>query len=84
MREWRGVVCDNGCEIGMWGRLIKAAGLVEGAADGEWAAVEDVGVDHGGGHVAVAQKLLDSSNVVARLEEVGGEAVPEGVAGGWL
>jgi len=40
--------------------------LVEGAADGEGAAVEDVGVDHGGGDVAVAQELLDGANVVAR------------------
>jgi hypothetical protein len=56
--------------------------LVEGAADGEGATVEDVGVDHGGRDVAVTEKLLDGSDVVAGLEEVGGEAVPEGVAGG--
>ena len=59
-----------------------AAGLVEGAADCEGAAVEDVGVDHGSGDVAVTEELLDGSDVVAGLEEMGGEAVPEGVAGG--
>ena len=67
------VVGDNGCER-----------LVEGAADAEGAAVEDVGVDHGGGDVAVAEELLDSANVVAGLEEVGGEGVAEGVAAGRL
>jgi hypothetical protein len=67
---------------GMWVRLIMDAGLVEGAADGEGATIEDVGVDHGGGDVAVTEELLDGADVVARLEEVGGEAVPEGVAGG--
>ena len=34
-------------------------------------AVEDVGVDHGGGDIAVTQELLDSADVVAGFEEVG-------------
>lgn len=55
-------------------------GVVEGAADAEGAAVEDVGVDHGGGDVAVAEQLLDGADVVAGFEEVGGEGVAEGVA----
>lgn len=42
--------------------------LVEGAADAEAAAIEHVGVDHGGGHVGVTEKLQDGSYVVARLE----------------
>jgi hypothetical protein len=48
--------------------------------DAEGAAVEDVGVDHGGGDVAVAEELLDGADVVASLEEVGGKGVAEGVA----
>jgi hypothetical protein len=36
----------------------RGARLVEGAADAEGAAVDDVGVDHGGGDVAVAEELL--------------------------
>ena len=40
-----------------------------------------MGVDHGGGDVAVAEELLDGADVVAAFEEVGGEGVAEGVAG---
>jgi hypothetical protein len=54
---------------------------VGGAADAEWAAIENVGVDHGGPEVAVAEELLDGADVGAVLQEVGREGVPEGVAG---
>ena len=40
-----------------------------------------MGVDHGGRDVAVAEELLDGADVVAGFEEVGREAVAEGVAG---
>jgi hypothetical protein len=33
-------------------------------------------VDHRGGHVLVAEQLLDGSDVAAVLEEVGREGVP--------
>ena len=39
--------------------------VVERAADAEAAAVEDVGVNHGGGNIAMAEQFLDCSNVVA-------------------
>jgi len=39
------------------------------------AAVEHVGVDHGGLDVVVAEELLDGADVVAVAEEVGGKAV---------
>ena len=51
-----------------------------GALDASAAAVQDVGVDHGGADVVVAQELLDGADVVARLEQVGGERVAKGVA----
>jgi Phage integrase, N-terminal SAM-like domain len=57
---------------------------VGGAQDAGRAAVEDVGVDHGGGDVAVAEKFLDGSDVGAVFQQVGGEGVAEGVAGGAL
>lgn len=41
--------------------------------------MEDVGVDHGGFDVFVAEEFLDGADVVAALEEVGGEGVAEGV-----
>ena len=54
---------------------------VGGAADAEGALGEDVGVDHGGAELAVAEELLDGSDVGPVLEEVGGEGVPQAVAG---
>lgn len=39
-------------------------------------------VDLRGSHVAVAEQFLDGADVVAALEEVGCEAVAQGVAGG--
>ena len=43
------------------------------------ALVGDVGVDLGGRHVLVAQKLLDASEVGAARQEVGGVGVAQGV-----
>ena len=43
--------------------------------------VVDVGVDLGGGDVGVAQDFLYGAEVGAALEEVGAEAVSEGVRG---
>src|SRR5262249_51870552 len=49
-------------------------------ADGSGAAVEDVGVDHGRAHVLVTQELLDGPDIVAFLQQMRCEGVPEGVA----
>ena len=57
------------------------AQYVHRAADASSSAVEDVGVDHRGAHVPVAQQLLDRPDIVSVLEQVGGEGVAEGVAG---
>ena len=47
----------------------RGAGEAVGRAlDGTAAAVEDVGVDHSGTDVAVAEQLLDGANVVAGFE----------------
>ena len=54
---------------------------VEWAAHGHAAALEDVGVDHGGLDILVAEQVLDGADVVAVLEQVGGEGVAQGVAG---
>ena len=57
---------------------------VGGAADSPAAAVEDVGVDHRRLQVPMAEQLLDGADVVAVLQQVGGEAVTEGMAGSVL
>ena len=67
----------------MW-RSVGRRSAVEGAADAGGAAVEDVGVDHGGRDILVAQELLDGADVVAVLEQVGGEAVAKRVWGDGL
>ena len=41
-------------------------------------------IDHGRVHVPVAQQLLDGADVVAVLEQVGREGVPQGVRAGPL
>jgi hypothetical protein len=43
--------------------------------------VEDVSVDHRRGHVAVTQQLLHRADIVTVLQQVGGERVPQAVAG---
>lgn len=40
---------------------------VEGGFDGEAAALENVGVDHGGFYVFVSEEFLHGANVVAVL-----------------
>ena len=50
---------------------------VEGAADTEATAVQDVGVDLGRGHVAVAEQFLYGPNVLAGVEQVSRERVSE-------
>jgi len=61
-------------------------GLIQWAAHGQTAPVEDVGVDHGGLHIFVAEKFLDgaAARVVAVFQKVCGERVPKGVAGNAL
>ena len=44
--------------------------------------MQDVGVDLGGFDVFVAEEFLDGADVVAGFEQVGGEAVTEGVTAG--
>ncbi len=62
--------------------------LVERAAHGEAAAVEDVGIDHGGFHAFMSEQFLYSAaeRVVAVFQKVCGERVPatRGVAGNAL
>jgi len=57
---------------------------VDGAADASRSPIENMGVDHHRLYVAMAQKLLDGSNVIATFEQVGGEGMPESVASGPL
>jgi hypothetical protein len=52
-----------------------ASGGVERAADPERAGLQDVGIDHRGADVLVAEEFLDGADIVSGLEEVGGEAV---------
>ena len=54
---------------------------IQWAADAGVASVEDVRVDHGRLHAAVAEQLLDRADVVAVLEQVGREGVAQGVGG---
>ena len=56
---------------------------VGGAGHAQWATVQNMRVDHCGIDVFVAHQLLDRADVLAAFQEVGGEGVPKGMAGGW-
>jgi hypothetical protein len=51
--------------------------FIEGASYCQRSFGEDVGVDHCGSHIAMAEKILDGANVVPQFQESGGEGVPE-------
>ena len=51
-----------------------------GALDAASELQDDVGVDHRCAEVFVAEQALDGADVVAVLQEAGGEGVTEGVA----
>jgi hypothetical protein len=59
---------------------VRAVDLIQWAPDRQAAAVEDVGVDHGGLDVLMAEEVLHGPNVIAVFQEMGGEGVAEGVA----
>ena len=68
-----GVLWVGSVSVSMpWGSWLKP---VEGAADSVSSAVEDVGVDHGGLDVFVAEELLYGPDIVTALEQMGGEGV---------
>jgi hypothetical protein len=60
---------------------LPASGLVERAADGTAAVVQHVSVDHCRLDVAVAQKFLHRSYIVAAFEQMRGEGVPQTMGG---
>ena len=62
----------------------RASQGIEGAADGAAALVQDVGVDHRGLDALVTEQLLDGADVVAVLEQMGGEGMAQAVAAGGL
>jgi hypothetical protein len=57
------------------------ASAVQRRFDGKSAALEDVGVDHGGFDVFVSEEFLNRSDVVTVLKEMSGETVAKGVRG---
>jgi hypothetical protein len=46
-----------------------------GAANGQPGAIEDVGIDHGGLCVLLAEELLEGANVIVGFQKVRGKAV---------
>jgi hypothetical protein len=42
--------------------------------------VQNMRVNHGCGNVLVAEKLLDSSNIVTGFQQMRGKSMPEGMA----
>jgi len=76
---------DQHARRSWWSRCVgrngrEASDVIERAPDSQAAAVEDVCVDHGGLDILVTEEVLDRSDIVAILEQVGGEAVAKRVA----
>ena len=69
----------SGLTLRVIGR-IPAGYSIQRAFDGQAAALEDVGVDHGGADVLVAEQFLDGANIVAILEQMGGKGMAKGMA----
>ena len=57
---------------------------IRGAGHASWASVEHMRVDHRGLHVAVAEQLLDRTDVRAPFQQVRGKAMAEGMGARWL
>ena len=62
-----------------WIRSGQQLRSVQRAAHGEAAPVEDVGVDHCSLDIFVAEQFLDGPDVIAVLQQVGGERVAKGM-----
>ena len=52
---------------------------IKRTADGEAAAIQDMSIDHGSLHIFMSEEFLNSSDIVATLQQVGGKAVAERV-----
>lgn len=54
---------------------------IQRAADCLWTSIERMGINHGGFDTLVPKQFLHGADIVAVLQEVGGETMPEGVGG---
>lgn len=57
---------------------------VNRALHGQGPPAHDRGIDHGGLHILVPEQFLNRADIVAGLQQVGGEAVAEGMTAGML
>jgi len=55
---------------------------IDRAANARWSTVENMGVNHRRFDVAMAQKLLNRSNIIPAFEQVSCEGMPESMACG--
>jgi hypothetical protein len=61
-------------ELGRPSEKVKHRGR-SGARNALATLLQDVGVDHGGGHIVVPEQLLNGTEVGATLQQVGGEGM---------
>ena len=85
---WRRISATSRCGFGILiGGLIRGVLLfctlgieqIQGAWDLGERGAADVQIDHGGGQSRMAQEHLDSAQIIAGLQKMGGKTVPEGV-----
>ena len=56
--------------------------VVRGTHDALASPVQNMGINHRGFHVLMAEELLDCPNVVAPFQKIRRKGMPKGVAGG--
>lgn len=83
----RGLLCRQGSSLAPFVLVIITGRnctllFIQRTPYSETPTIEDVRVDLGGLDALMAQELLDRPDVVPRVEQVGGEGMPEGMGGG--
>ena len=68
---------SNRCSVGQ--ARTSYPEVVQGTWNALPSLLQDVGIDHGGGHVVVPEQWLNGADVGAALPQVGGEGVPKGM-----
>jgi hypothetical protein len=56
------------------------AKIVQGTRNALATLLQDVGVDHGGGHIMVPEQVLNSADIGAALQQVCGEGMTARIA----
>jgi hypothetical protein len=69
-RDWR--VEDRGWRLVIVNGYVTGLSVIKRGADGTGAALQDVGVDHGGLDILVSEEFLYCADIISILQKMGG------------